>query len=399
MELNMKIGIDVIGLYVPEHFFPLHELAVRHNIDPNKYLVGIGQEFMAVPAPDEDIVSMAANATQPLLTDELKASISTVILATESGIDQSKSAGLFVHRMLGLKADCRVIEFKQACYGATAGLQMACALVRQRPNEKILLIASDIARYKQDSEGECTQGAGAIAMIIAKDPRILEIHPHQGKYSLDVMDFWRPNFASTAFVDGKLSIDIYMESLKHSWQNYRNDGGLALTDLSYLCFHQPFTKMAKKAFSVFETLEPTAAAALGESSYADSQIYGKAIGNCYTASLYIALLSLLENNTQDLSGKNIGLFSYGSGSVGEFFSGTVVKDYAKHSRKRFHADMLEHRTQLEHAQYTDWFYDDKHSDAETYQTPRISSASYRFAGTEGYRRLYEDNTQQALRVA
>ncbi|MCY1368240.1 hypothetical protein D9M69_552080 [compost metagenome] len=77
----------------------------------------------------------------------------------------------------------------------------------------------------------------------------------------------------------------------------------------------------------------------------------------------------------------------------------MVKSYAKHSRKRLHTDMLAQRTQLDHARYADWFYGDKQSDAETYQTPRISKASYRFAGTEGYRRLYEKNTQQALSVA
>ncbi|MCE5982519.1 MULTISPECIES: hydroxymethylglutaryl-CoA synthase [unclassified Pseudomonas] len=390
----MKIGIDDIGLFVPEHFFPLDELAARHNIDPNKYLVGIGQEFMAVPAPDEDIVTLAANAALPLIDSATRASIATVILATESGIDQSKSAGLFVHSLLGLRADCRVVEFKQACYGATAGLQMACALVRQRPQEKVLVIATDIARYEQNSEGECTQGAGAVAMIVSENPRLLEIHPHQGRYSLDVMDFWRPNYRSTALVDGKLSIDVYLESLQHAWQNYRADGGLALTDISYLCFHQPFTKMAKKAFSVFEDIEPEAAKALGDKAYSTSQLYGKAIGNCYTASLYIALLSLLDKTEEDLSGQHIGLFSYGSGSVGEFFSATVVKGYQAHSRRQQHARMLAQRTRLSHAQYSDWFYGNNQPASADYSTPRVTTGAFRYCGAEGYRRLYESTAQQ-----
>ena len=50
------------------------------------------------------------------------------------------------------------------------------------------------------------------------------------------------------------------------------------------------------------------------------------MGNIYTGSLYLSLISLLE--THKLSaGDNIGLFSYGSGSVGEFFSGKLVEGY------------------------------------------------------------------------
>ncbi|MCE0916421.1 MULTISPECIES: hydroxymethylglutaryl-CoA synthase [unclassified Pseudomonas] len=394
----MKIGIDDIGLSVPQHFFALEELAERHGIDPQKYLVGIGQEFMAVPAPDEDIVTLAANATLPLLDDATRASIATVILATESGIDQSKAAGLFVHSLLGLRADCRVVEFKQACYGATAGLQMARALVAQRPHEKVLVIATDIARYEQNSEGECTQGAGAVAMIVAENPRLLELHPHQGRYSLDVSDFWRPNLRSTALVDGKLSIEVYLESLRNAWQSYRADGGLGLEDMSFLCFHQPFTKMAKKAFSVFEAIEPEAAKALGEKAYSTSQLYGKAIGNCYTASLYIALLSLLDNSDEDLTGRNIGLFSYGSGSVGEFFSATVVPGYQAHSRRKAHARMLASRTRLGHEQYSSWFYGDNHPAVADYSTPYVTGGAFRYGGCEGYRRQYE-STALSLKMA
>ncbi|WP_051454095.1 hydroxymethylglutaryl-CoA synthase [Paraburkholderia caribensis] len=384
----MKVGIDDISLYVPGFYFPLTELAKQHGIDADKYLIGIGQEKMAVPSPDEDIVSMAANAAAPLLNSAVVNSISTVILATESGIDQSKSAGMFVHGVLGLASNCRVIEIKQACYGATAGIQMAYAMIHQRPHERVLVIATDVARYQQNSEGECTQGAGAIAMIISSAPRILEIHPHQGRHSVDVMDFWRPNQHKAALVDGKLSIDVYLDSLKQSWKNYRKDGGRPLVALQHLCFHQPFTKMAKKAFSVFETIEPDAAAKIGARSYQLSQIYGREIGNCYTASLYIALLSLLDNSEEDLSNHHVGLFSYGSGSVGEFFSGTIVEGYTKHSRKGAHAAMLKYRSALSYETYQNWFYQDVAADVASYRVPTLTSGQYRFSGSEGFRRLY-----------
>jgi hydroxymethylglutaryl-CoA synthase len=52
------------------------------------------------------------------------------------------------------------------------------------------------------------------------------------------------------------------------------------------------------------------------------------LGNCYTASLYLALASLLDARAPELAGRRIGLFSYGSGCTSEFFSGTVGPDAA-----------------------------------------------------------------------
>ena len=384
----MTVGIDDLSLYTPGYYYPLEQLAHRHNIDPQKYLVGIGQEKMAVLPPDEDIVTMAANAAEPLLDEATRRSISTVILATESGIDQSKSAGLFVHKLLDLAPNTRVVEFKQACYGATAGIQLATALVRQRPHEKVLVIATDVARYQQNSEAECTQGAGAVAIIIAAQPRLLEIHPWQGRYSQDVMDFWRPNYSKLAFVDGKLSIDVYLQSLEHAWRHYREDGGLPLDELPWLCFHQPFTKMARKAFSVFERIEPQAAQRLGTRAIEHSQRYGRLIGNCYTASLYIALLSLLDHADEPLDGQHVGLFSYGSGSVGEFFSGTVVPGYQAHLRTAAHAELLASRLQPSHAQYVDWFYGDHHTGQADHKFSHQTRGRFRLERIDQHRRTY-----------
>ncbi|ACL63218.1 hydroxymethylglutaryl-CoA synthase [Methylobacterium nodulans] len=392
------VGIDDISIYTPEYYYSLHDLVIAHGIDPNKYLVGIGQERMAVPPPDEDVVSMAANAVAPLLTRQLRDTVSTVIFATESGIDQSKSAGLFVHGLLGLNPHCRVVEFKQACYSATAGIQLAADLVRQRPMEKVLVIASDIARYERGSEGECTQGAGAVAMVISANPRLLELHPVSGLYSVDVMDFWRPNHRSTACVDGKLSIDVYLRSLAEAWADYRRKGGLPLGAVDKLCFHQPFTRMAKKAFAALSEAAGSEAAHLDESCYADSQIYGRAIGNTYSASLYIGLCSLLDRCGEDLGGRTIGLFSYGSGAVGEFFTATVKPQYRRHLRAEAHRAMLDSRRRLDGRTYAAWFYDAP-SQAEDRVFPQESRGRFRLAAIEGQRRIYAAASSEPARAA
>ena len=73
----------------------------------------------------------------------------------------------------------------------------------------------------------------------------------------------------------------------------------------------------------------------------DSLKYSRKMGNCYTASMYVGLSSLLENSKSDLTGKRIGLFSYGSGCVGEFFSGVVQSGYKGYLFKEEHTYIID----------------------------------------------------------
>ena len=69
--------------------------------------------------------------------------------------------------------------------------------------------------------------------------------------------------------------------------------------------------------------------------YEDAVDYNRYVGNIYTGSLYLSLISLLEN--RDLrTGETIGLFSYGSGSVGEFYSATLVEGLQRSFRLKLH---------------------------------------------------------------
>src|SRR5699024_4805910 len=243
----MSIGIHDLALATAHHVVDLAELAEATGVDPAKYRIGLGQDRMSFPAADEDIVTMGAAAARPLLQRHGTDGIRTVLFATESGVDQSKSAGLFVHELLGLPRTMRVAEFKQACYGATAALQSALGIVARNPRERVLVIASDVARYELDTPGEPTQGAGAVAMLVAADPALLAIEPVSGVAARDVDDFWRPNDSTTAVVDGRLSLTAYLGALTTAWDDFAAGGGAAAEQIDRFCFHQPFTKMARKA--------------------------------------------------------------------------------------------------------------------------------------------------------
>ena len=106
----MNVGIESISFYSSHYYIDLKTLATARNVDFNKYYKGIGQEKMAVPPPDEDVVTMAANAAHQALENVDRTQIDTLMFATESGIDQSKAGGIYVHQLLDLSKNCRIVE-------------------------------------------------------------------------------------------------------------------------------------------------------------------------------------------------------------------------------------------------------------------------------------------------
>jgi hydroxymethylglutaryl-CoA synthase len=386
----MNIGIDKISFYTSHSYVDLKTLAEARSVESDKYYIGIGQEKMGIPAPDEDVVTLGASAAYPLMLNGELEDVELLLFATESGIDQSKAAGTYVHGLLEMPSRCRSVELKQACYSGTAAIQLAIGFVARNPTKKALVICSDIARYELSSPGEATQGCGSVAMLISANPRILAIDPESGYYTEDVMDFWRPNYRSEALVDGKYSTMVYIHALMESWKQYADLSGRSLSDFDRFCYHIPFTKMAEKAHQKLcrknkvETSKEEMQALLEESLR-----YSRITGNCYAGSMYVGLTSLLDTSADDLTGKRIGFYSYGSGCVGEFFSGVVQPGYQDHLYADQHRNMLENRSELTYQQYEDIFNYNVPTDGGEYIFPQYKTGPFRFSGISQHKREYE----------
>ncbi|GAP02187.1 hydroxymethylglutaryl-CoA synthase [Fructobacillus pseudoficulneus] len=324
----MAVGIDKLGFYTPSLALDLVELAKARGDEPDKYTIGIGQSVQTVVPNYEDVVTMGVNAAKEILTEDDLAKIEMLIFATESGIDNSKSAAVFAQELLGLSPFIRTIEMKQACYAGTYGLMQAKDFVTLHPDKKVLVIAGDIARYGLKTPGEVTQGAGAIAMVVSADPAIATINDDSVYMSRDVADFWRPVDSTTALVDGHLSTDVYKEMFLTLWQRYQEQTGHELADFAGFAFHLPYTKMGKKALDqIMDQADNQQQAFLREQLTA-SQVYNRQVGNLYTGSVYLALLSLLQQG-QLTDGQRLGVFSYGSGAEAELFSLELVPGFDK----------------------------------------------------------------------
>lgn len=322
----MKIGIDRINFFTSNQYVDMVELAQARDVDPNKYLIGIGQSKMAVIPATQDVVTLGANAADSLIDDENRDKIDFVIFATESGIDNSKSAGAYISGLLGL-SHVRAIEVKQACYGATAAIQLAKGHVALNPGSQVLVIGADIARYGLHTSGEPTQGGGAVAMLITKNPGILALDEESGFITEDTMDFWRPLNHSEALVDGKTSQNVYLDFFNKTWTEYKDKTKLTLSDFKAMLFHLPYTKLGTKGLKevLLEANEDEKVELTRE--FEAAKRYNNQVGNLYTGSLYLSFISLLENSKDLEIGDRVGLYSYGSGAVGEFFSGKLASEF------------------------------------------------------------------------
>ena len=390
----MNVGIDLISFQTSQYFLNLATLAQVRGIDPDKYRAGLGQELMAIPPPDEDIVTLAASAAKPIIEKINPNDIELLIFGTESGVDQSKAAALFVHGLLNLPKRCRAVEIKEACYAATAGVQLAQAWVQQHPDKKALVLGADIARYDLGSPGEPTQGCGAIALLISANPRLLVLDPETGFHAENVMDFWRPNYRTEALVDGRYSTLVYLSTLVDSWRQYRTASGRKLGDMARSCFHLPFTRLAEKAYIRLcreeKIPEPSPEEIQGKVGM--SLVYNRLTGNTYAASLYEGLAALLDNDPEDLAGKRISLFSYGSGCMAEFFSGVVQPGYRAHLFAERHQAMLAGRTELTYRQYEDVFRYAVPADGGDHVFAPYRTGFYRLQGIKQHVRLYATTT-------
>ena len=318
----MLVGIDKMAFATTNEYIDLRELATVRGDEPDKYTIGIGQDQQAVVPPTQDIVTLGAKAAAKLLTAEDKRHLSTIIVATESGIDNSKASAIYIKHLLGLNDFIRAVEVKEACYSGTAGIQFAKGLVTMNPQSTVLVIAADISRYGLATPGEVTQGAGAVAMLISANPHVLALEDTNVAYTKDVMDFWRPLYATEAHVNGKYSTNVYIDFFLQCWNRYQQITGHELADFSALAFHLPFTKMGKKALEGLLQDDHSSHAERLRKQLTASQAYSRKVGNLYTGSLYLGLMSLLQNG-EIKAGNRIGLFSYGSGAEGEFYTGIV----------------------------------------------------------------------------
>ena len=362
----MAAGIDDIAIYIPQLYVEASDFAKARGLDPEKLERGLGIGQMAIVDTNQDPACLASNAClnvmqkNKLSPDE----IGRLYVATESSFDESKAMNSYVIGMLeqvygeGTFGHCGGIECKFACVSGSYALYDNTNWIRagEAEDKHALVVVSDIAKYDLGSSGEVTQGAGAIAMLLNDNPRLLEFDPKVTSTSIkNEYDFYRPFGKETPIVHGQYSNLLYLIQVKNALIEYKRkiintgliklkEGETILDHVDYLNMHLPYSNMGKKALAylvrhewrdlprwkkIIEkigmnepipkdprgTIESVLADAefmakdhqftklftsideydeLYESKLASSLIASKMIGNLYTASLYLGFRSSLE---------------------------------------------------------------------------------------------------------
>jgi hydroxymethylglutaryl-CoA synthase len=400
----MHVGIDAIGLALPPLALDLSALALARGVDPAKYEGGLGTVRTSVPPVDEDTVTLAVRAGRAALerAGVAAADIGMCIVGTETAVDHSKPIAAFVHGLLGLPTSCRIFETKHACYGATAGLQNALDWIRSGSagGKKALVIGSDIARYGLRTPGEPTQGAGAVALLVSESPKHVAFDAGLvGTFARDVFDFWRPLASKDAVVDGHYSVSCYLESLEGAYRAYvakaggdHRASGPFSDRFAAIAYHVPYGKMAVKAHRHLRAIDGDAEP---DASFARQVARGLAlprlVGNIYTGSLYLALASALSEPEEPLDGRPVALFSYGSGSCAEFFTGIVARGAHAFARASGWRDVLSAQRTIDVPEYEAIMIaregNDERAATETNEATAPGAAP-RYLGVRGQRRIY-----------
>lgn len=376
-----KFGVDAASFYVPSLYLDIKDLAINRGIDPVKLEKGLGLHKMALGDVHEDSATFAAEALLKLIQDYdiNPKEISRVYLGTESALDAAKPTATYAVQMVehvlseqyGERSfkNCDILDMTFACVGAVDALHNCLDYIRVNPNKKAIVIASDYAKYELASSGEYTQGGGAVALLISANPRLLTIENNWGVSTESVFDFFKPRrqfskielsnapetfpdkievFTDEPVFDGQYSNQCYQDRIKEAYLQYKEQVGTTKTyeNWRYLIFHLPYAFHGKRVFTElyssennldYSDLDKQKAIAKSDDYISfinekiePSQRASSEIGNMYTASIFMALLSALQtsyNNNEDLSNKEIGFLAYGSGSKSKVFSATINPEW------------------------------------------------------------------------
>jgi hydroxymethylglutaryl-CoA synthase len=433
--MSINAGISDITFSIPRIYLPLAnrddpdkptEFSLsrkdpRTNLptNPRKYLYGIGVSKMSIPDTYQDPVTMVSNAIYDLIerNDIPPRNINRIEIGTESAPDMSKSIGMYTHGALekrlgkGSLSRCAPPEGKAACAYTAFSLENALDWIRSgRSNGKCRIIgATDIAKYPLQTPGEHTQGAGAVAILVEKDPTLLDFDDIVGQYTEDEDTFYRPPSSPVAFVNGEGSEIKYDYAMREAFDDYGEQAiksglvklapGESLTDhFDLLSYHQPYPAKVKKSFAsllmhewrklprwqnVVNEIgeEPKREKFVTDGEYqksydeyrkkfidtkmfqgsfqrkvVDGQEFGTESGNSYTVSAWGHLASLLtgkESRGEDLTGKKGGIGFFGSGCVASGQSYTVVPGYENVVRKFNLTEKLKNRKAISLRDYED----------------------------------------------
>jgi len=280
MSDAMKPGVSGMSIYVPRLRVRLEDWCGWTGNSWDKIQAVVGHSFR-VTGRHENVYTMAANAVIRLIQnyDIDPTQVGFLGLGTESSTDNAAGA-VIVRGMVdrGLEALGRprlsrhmeVPEFKHACLGGMYALKAALRYASCDAGDRLaIVVCADVAEYERGSTGEQTQGAGAVAMLVSRQPRLFEVDLAHAGCASDYRgpDFRKPfarhfnkvyapntkRMSDFPIFSGKYSTFSYLDETVHAVEDMLRklnvSAGKYYESLHSLFFHRPYQMMPVQAMS------------------------------------------------------------------------------------------------------------------------------------------------------
>ncbi|MCC5873450.1 MAG: hydroxymethylglutaryl-CoA synthase family protein [Gammaproteobacteria bacterium] len=277
---TQAIGISAMAAYLPPYRVNLQSWCDWTGENWDKIRTVIGHSFR-MRGPGENVYTMSATAIMRLIRqyDLDPSRIGFLALGTESSTDNSAGAvivkgmvneGLAAEGRPLLPRNCEVPEFKHACLGGIYAIKNALRyLAFDGRGKQALVVSGDIAEYARSTSGEPTQGAGAVAMLLEAEPKLLAIDLNRSGSASDYRgpDFRKPfarfgnqNAAiGTPLKDfpvfnGKYSTTCYVDAvlmaMEDMFQRRGGDRRAYLDSLGAVFMHRPYQRMPETGYGM-----------------------------------------------------------------------------------------------------------------------------------------------------
>lgn len=278
---EIPVGISGMAAYVPPYRVDLADWCRWYGADWGKTQRVIGSGFR-MRGPDRSVYTLAATAVLRLLEQYRidPERVSYLALGTESSTDNSAGAVIVrgmideVLRKRGealLSRHCEVPEFKHACLGGIYALKGAArSLAFAEPRDCAIVVCADVAEYELGTSGEPTQGAGAVAMLVEREPTIATLDLTGIGLAADYRgpDFRKPmqrlldqkpnatgHIRDFPIFNGKYSTACYIDevlcALDHLFRRRGIDRpGAHFRQLAAVFLHRPYRRMAETGWAL-----------------------------------------------------------------------------------------------------------------------------------------------------
>lgn len=340
----MECGIWGYGVSIPLRRITIEQI---HDVWQNVPMPAIkarGVKERAVLGPDEDTVTLAADAGSKALSMGRvgKEKVGALILGTQTSPYLTRPAASILVEAIGLRNDVFAADVQFSGKSGTSAFLLALAYVNSGMAEAAIAIGADSvsSHVSPGDSQEYVASSGAGAVLIGKGDGIAKIEA-SASYTTETPDYFRLDGERYIRTGGAAmtNTDVGIEShVRGAWESVNHVQALSPNSFKYLVIQQTDAKVPYRigeriGFSK-EQISPG--------------IIADWLGDCGSASTMISLAKVMDEAGSD---EQIALLSYGSGAGSDALLLRTTADIEKIETKPHVDEIISKKTMVDYGAY------------------------------------------------